>query len=126
MNRKATFLVLGVFVLGLALGAVAMHLTEQRVFGSRMQGGRRGPAQVVQQLTTELNLSAEQQQQLNTVLEETRQKYNSIYETVRPQMEQARQDGRARIRSILTTEQLPKFEEYLRRIDERRKRDSNR
>jgi hypothetical protein len=36
-------------------------------------------------------------------------------------MEQVRQDGREQIRKILTAEQLPRFEEYLRQMDERRR-----
>jgi Spy/CpxP family protein refolding chaperone len=39
-------------------------------------------------------------------------------------MEQARQKGRDQIRAILTPEQKPKFEEFLKRMDEERKRNA--
>jgi Spy/CpxP family protein refolding chaperone len=39
-------------------------------------------------------------------------------------MDQARQKGRDQIRAILTPEQKPKFEEFLRRLDEERKRNA--
>ncbi len=118
MNRKATLLVMLVFVLGIALGAVGMRVAEQRVLGDRRADHARmsGPARFVEQLTQELALTTEQQQRLNSILEDTRKKYEATYTTIRPQME-----GRARIRSILTPAQLPKFEEYLKRIDEERK-----
>jgi Spy/CpxP family protein refolding chaperone len=123
MNRKATLLVIFVFLLGIALGAVGMRVAEQRVLGDRRAEHTRmgGPARLVEQLTQELALTVEQQQQLNSILEDTRKKYEGTYTTIRPQMEQTRQEGRARIRSILTPAQLPKFEEYLKRIDEERK-----
>ncbi len=33
-----------------------------------------------------------------------------------------RQKGRAQVRAILTADQLPKFEEFLKQMDEQRKR----
>jgi len=124
MNRKATVLVILVFLLGIALGAVGMRVAEQKVWGDRRdeRGRAGGPSRMVEQLTRELALTAEQQQQLNSILEETRKQYETTYTTIRPQMEQTRQEGRGRIRSMLTPEQLPKFEGYLRRIDEERKK----
>jgi len=125
MNRKATLLVILVFLLGIALGAVGMRVAEQKVWGGDRRDERSrmgGPARMVEQLTRELALTAEQQQQLNSILEDTRKKYELTYTTIRPQMEQTRQEGRTRIRATLTTAQLPKFEEYLRRIDEERKK----
>lgn len=123
MNRKATLLVIFVFLLGIALGAVGMRVAEQKVWGGgRAEHGRMGgPGRFVEQLTQEVGLTAAQQQQLNSILEDTRKKYEETYTTIRPQMEQTRQEGRARIRAILTPEQLPKFEAFLRRIDEERK-----
>lgn len=125
MNRKATVLVILVFLLGIALGAVGMRVAEQKVWGGdrNSERGRAGGAsRMVDQLTRELALTQEQQQQLNAILEDTRKQYEVTYSTIRPQMEQTRQEGRGRIRSMLTPEQLPKFEGYLRRIDEERKK----
>jgi Spy/CpxP family protein refolding chaperone len=99
-----------------------------RVWGSYSEGKRgheRGhfdPARIVEQLTHELALTPEQQRELGSILEETKTKHQAVYDQVRPQFEQVRQEGRARIRSILTPEQLPKFEEWLRRLDEARKK----
>lgn len=122
MNRKAALLVTGVFLLGIALGAVGMHLAEGKVWGRSEERSRMGPGRVVERLTQELALTPDQQQQLTTILEETRKKFDTINSSIRPQIEQARHEGRVRIRSMLTPEQLPKFEEYLRRMDEERKK----
>jgi len=119
MNRKAVFLVVVVFLLGLALGGLTVYLGAEQ-FG--LAYGRRGPGRTVEQLTRELNLTPEQQRKLAATLEETRSRYQGIYELYRPQIELARQEGRQKIRAFLTEEQLPKFEAYLQRIDEARKK----
>jgi len=124
MNRKAVFLVVVVFVLGLALGGLSMYVAADH-FGVG-SGGRRGPQRMVAQLTGELNLTAEQQQKLTATLEDTRSRYQAVYEQYRPQIEQIRQEGRQKIRAFLTAEQLPKFEAYLQRIDEARKKRNGR
>jgi len=119
MNRRAVFLVVVVFLLGLVLGGLAVYLRPEP-FG--LAYGRRGPGRIVEELTRELNLTQEQQQKLTATLEETRSRYDAIYQLYRPQIEQARQEGRQKIRGFLTAEQLPKFEAYLQRIDEARKK----
>lgn len=122
MNRKAVFLVVVVFVLGLALGGLSMHLAADR-FGEHP---RKGSSRMVEELTRELSLTAEQQKQLAATLEETKTKFQAIYEPIRPQIEQARQEGRQKIRAFLTSEQLPKFETYLHKLDEERKKKNGR
>ncbi len=122
MIRKAPIAVLLVFFVGIALGALSTYL----VTGHAGEPQTRGRAQLVARMTRELGLSAEQQKQLEAVLEETHGKYKAIYEPIRPQMDQARQEGREKIRTFLNAEQKVKFEEILRRIDEERKRGDNR
>ena len=118
MNRKAAFLVILVFLLGVGVGALGSYVTTSRV----LAGKPRGQARVVEQLTRDLGLSAQQQEQLTAILDETKDKYHAVYEQVRPQMEEIRSQGRQKIRGILNAEQLPKFAEYLRKLDEERKR----
>jgi len=119
MNRKAIVLVLGVFILGMIVGGLGLYLAEGRVLRGSAQRG--GPGRVVQQLTTDLGLGAEQQKQLETILEETRSRYEKLYETIQPERQKIREEGRDRIRAILSPEQRAKFEEFVRRIDERNK-----
>jgi len=124
MNRKAIGLVLLVFVLGVGLGALGAYVFGARVWSARpevrTQSGRR--ARMVGQLTQELSLTAEQQQQLDTILADIQVKYAELHKQIAPQTEQVRQEGRQRIRAILTPKQLPKYEEFLRRLDEERKK----
>jgi hypothetical protein len=90
------------------------------------QKGGKDSSRIVEELTRELNLTSEQQLQLTATLAETRGKYQAIYEQYRPQIEQARREGRQKIRTFLTEEQLPKFEAWLQRMDEARKKKNGR
>src|SRR6267378_3865308 len=81
--------------------------------------------QKVQRLTQELNLSPEQQKQLDTIMAGVQAEYKAIRQSTDPQIDQARQKGRQQIRGILTPEQKPKFEDFLRRLDEERKRNAS-
>jgi hypothetical protein len=113
MNRKAIFSVAMVFVLGVAVGALGFSVAKSRVQAQQ----RLTP---LQSLTQEVGLDAQQQQQISVILDETKKNFESIYGPIRPQMEAARQQGRQRIRAILTQEQLVKYEERVRRMDEER------
>lgn len=123
-SRKAVFLVLAVFVLGILLGGLATYMFGGRVLAGMGQRGPRDRAHLSERLTQDLGLNADQQRQLDAILAETQKKYEAIYEPVRAQAEQVRQQGRENIRAILTPEQRTKFEEILRRIDEERKKRS--
>ncbi len=122
-SRRASFLVLAVFVLGIALGAVGGHLLEDRLWSGHSDKRSHGEkAKIVEQLTRELNLTPEQQKQLDAILADTMGRYQALHEQIRPQLEQTRQQGRDRIRAILTPDQRPKFEEFVRRLDEERRK----
>jgi Spy/CpxP family protein refolding chaperone len=79
-------------------------------------------AQKVQRLTEELNLVPEQQKQLEVIMAGVQAQYKAIHQSTEPQINEARQKGREQIRAILTPEQKPKFEDFLKRLDEERKR----
>jgi hypothetical protein len=123
-NRKAVLLVLVVFVLGIALGAVGTYVVTSRVLAARPQTAVvHTTANTVATLTKDLNLNPDQQKQILGVLNDTRSRYDAIHQEVDPEYEKVRQEGRERIRELLTAEQRLKFEDVLRRIDEdRRKR----
>lgn len=122
-SRKAVVLVLVVFVLGILLGALGTYIAGERVWArGEGRGSGKGRVRLQEQLTRELELNAEQQKQLAAILEETKKKYEALYEPVRSQADLVRQQGRENIRAILSPEQRTKFEEVLQRIDEERKK----
>src|SRR5260370_18679816 len=126
VTRKAALWVGVVFLLGAALGGMVgytfAHHTALAAPPRMNDAARR--AQKVQRLTQELDLSAEQQKQLDVIMASVQAQYKAIHQTTEPQIDEARQKGREQIRAILTPEQKPKFEEFLKRLDEERKKNA--
>lgn len=130
-KRKALALISLVFVLGVALGAVGHSIVDRRVLGARTQPPapflqpRPNPPRGVAHLTTELNLTHDQQQQVADILADMQHRYDAVHDQMNPEFEKIREQGRDQIRQILTPEQRPKFEEYLQRLAEERRRRAN-
>jgi Spy/CpxP family protein refolding chaperone len=125
-NRKAYLIVFVLFILGIALGSVGTYLVTMRVQAARPAGaGERAPSHMAM-FTRDLNLTPEQQTQVQAIMNETRSHYAELHQKLDPEYEQVRQQSREHIRQVLTPEQRPKFEELLRQMDEeRRKRQTN-
>ena len=123
-NRKAILLVFVLFLLGIALGSLGTYVVmTTRVLAARPQASlARNPGHVMAMFTRDLNLNSDQQAQIQGILNDTRAHYAQLHEKLDPEYEQVRQQGRQRIRQVLTAEQLPKFEELLRQMDEDRRR----
>jgi Spy/CpxP family protein refolding chaperone len=123
-TRKAALWVGAVFLLGAALGGVLGYLFAHRPVSAAnpplSEPERR--AQKVQELTKELSLTPQQAQQLDAILLRRHTEAKAIHDQTDAQLNDVRQKGRAELRAILTPDQLPKFEEFLKRVDEERKR----
>jgi Spy/CpxP family protein refolding chaperone len=120
-NRKAVLLVFLVFVLGIALGAVGTYVVTTRVLAAHAPAAR-GPANTMAVFTKDLNLTPDQQKQIQAILSDTRARYAEIHKRDDPEYDKTRQEGRDRIRQVLTPEQGPKFEELLLKMDAERMR----
>jgi Spy/CpxP family protein refolding chaperone len=124
VTRKAALWVGVVFLLGAALGGMIgygfAHHTALAAPPQMSEAARR--AQKVQRLTQELDLSSEQQKQLEVIIAGVQAQYKAIHQSTDPQINEARQKGREQIRAILTPQQKPKLEEFFKRLDEERKR----
>lgn len=122
-TRKAALWLAVVFFLGAALGGVFGNVLAHRsgIEGHRHLGDPSWRAQNVDALTHRLNLTNDQRQQLDVILTDIQEQMKAIHKQTAPQMEEVRQKGRARIRAILTPEQMPGFEEFIRKLDEDRK-----
>jgi Spy/CpxP family protein refolding chaperone len=126
-KQKAALWVAVVFILGAALGGVFGYFYGHRSSVSAANPPLSEPerrAQRVDQLTRELGLTSEQRQQLDSTLSQLHAQYKAIHDQSDAQMTDARQKGRDQIRALLTPEQKPKFEEFLKRLDEERKRNA--
>jgi hypothetical protein len=119
-NRKAVALLFLVLALGIALGAVGATVVNRHVYAARVRVPN--TTRPVTRLTQDLSLSADQVKQVSTILGGMQTKYDEIRQQMSPQFDQVRQQGREQIRELLTPNQRPKFEDFLQRVDEDRKR----
>lgn len=118
-NRKAVALVLIVLALGIAIGAMGVTAVTSRAFAARERGTVvNGMPHLMGRMTQALNLTADQQKQVSDILINMQKGYATIRQQMNPQFEQVRNQGHEQIRQILTADQRPKFEEFLRQLDE--------
>src|SRR5579863_5384362 len=130
-KRNAALWVAVVFILGAALGVVFGYFYGHRGSVSAANPPLSEPerrARRVDQLTQELGLTETQRKQMDTLLLQIHTENKSIHDQsdqqLNAKMDEAKKKGRDQIRAILTPEQLPKFEEFLKRLDEERKRNA--
>ena len=123
-TRKAALWVGVVFLLGAALGGMIGYGFARRSVSAAStplsEPVRR--AQRVEQLRQELSLTSAQVQQLDVILLQRHTEARAIHEQTDAQLDQVHQKGRDQIRAILTAEQKPKFEQFLKHLDEERKK----
>jgi Spy/CpxP family protein refolding chaperone len=122
-KQRAALWVAVVFMLGALLGGVVGYIFAHRsVSANTSMTAQERRAQKVEQLTREADLTTDQRHQLEAILTQLHGEYKALHEQSDAQIDQARQKGRSQIRAILTPEQKPKFEQFLKRMDEERKR----
>jgi|SRR5579862_40338 len=124
VQQKASLWLAVVFILGAALGGVLGYAFAHRSYAaapSQLTAEQRR-AQKRSQLVEQVGLTTDQQTQVIAILDQAQTEYKAIHAVSDPQLDAARQKSRERIRQILTPEQKPRFEEFLRKMDEERKR----
>jgi Spy/CpxP family protein refolding chaperone len=115
-------MVLGIFVLGFGLGALAMDLYEGRRIAAGPPPPRTAREAESERLKRELSLTEDQSRQVNQILEETRNEFMQFRNDTRPRFEEIRNRSRNRIRAALTPEQQAKFDQLLKADEEKRKK----
>lgn len=122
-SRKAFLLVFVLFILGIALGSLGTYVVTSEAQAARPHASlSHNYAGTVAMFTHGLSLSPDQQKQLEVIFNDMRDHYDALHQKLDPEYEKVRQQGRERIRQILTSDQRPKFEDLLRQIDEERRR----
>ncbi len=126
-TRKAALWVGVVFLLGTALGGTLGYSYAHRLVsaGSTPLPEPVRRAQRVEQLTQLLALTSAQSQQVDTILLQRHTESKAIHDQTDAQLAQVHQKGRDQIRAILTPEQKPKFEDFLKNLDQQKKRNGS-
>jgi Spy/CpxP family protein refolding chaperone len=124
IRQKASLWLAIVFVLGTALGGILGYAFAHRSYAAEPTNltaeARR--TQRREQMAREVGLSADQQARVKDIFDRAQTEYKAVHDVMDPQIESVRQKTRDKIREQLTPEQKPKFEEFLRKLDEERKR----
>ena len=111
MKRVGAFAaVLGLFVLGVFCGALAVHLFYARALAMHRSPEWMGRGPLVRALSRRLELTPEQQDQLQEILVDARREGEKLRQRLRPEVEAQMERTRQRIEAILTPEQQRRFE----------------
>lgn|GEM_PF-1177002 len=130
-QKKARLIVLAIFVIGFTAGALSMNLYER--FNSESPEDKRGPrnpsVRFSEMMTERLKLTTDQQTEIRTILDETFGKYKEIRQQMdedpgvkkhMSRLDEARLQGREKMRAVLMPEQLPEYEKMVKEFDEQR------
>jgi Spy/CpxP family protein refolding chaperone len=124
VKQRAALWVGVVFLLGALLGGVSGYLFAAHSHADTKpvltDDERR--AQKVALLTKEMNLTSEQQRVLDDAIREAHAKIKAIRDATQPQVDAIRNQAREKVRASLTPDQIPKYEAYVKKLDEERKR----
>jgi hypothetical protein len=127
-KNKARFIVLSIFVIGFAAGALSMNLYERLNPTSPPPKGN-PPQVIIQKMDKRLSLNAEQEAKIKGILTETFEQYKGLRQAMEnepalkeyePKFKEVRQKSRERVRAELTDKQLPEYENMLNEEDKRR------
>lgn len=132
-QRKARLIVAAVFVIGFAAGALSLNLYQHFTSSKKPDSPRGRSEYILEKMKEEVGLTSDQQELIKKILDETGEKYIEIRRDIDPLMkpfeprfDAVRQESRARIRALLSEDQLPKFEEMVRKQDEMREKERER
>ncbi len=118
-NRSLIWLaVLGIFALGFASGLLVLNIYQKPAFAGRGESSFfRANA-----LTEKLNLTAEQQAEVEKIFSETRTQITELRKQSEPKFAEIRKQTDARLQQVLTPEQWEKFQQMKSEMRERRGR----
>ena len=117
---KAILTMSAVFALGAIVGASWGGIVVSRNATSAPLLPQRSKPRMVEKFRTRLNLSPEQTQRMELVLDETQREFSQLHWAVKPKFEEIRQKMRSGIRQMLNEEQKREYEVMIRERDEQK------
>jgi Spy/CpxP family protein refolding chaperone len=125
-RQKARLWLALVFILGAAIGGVFGYS-----FAHRSYAATQGPttlseperrAKRIAEMTREVGLTPEQSTQMDQIIHQAHDEIKAIHEKTDADVDVVRQKTREQMRSLLTPEQKPKFEAWIQRMDQEKKK----
>ena len=129
-TRKAALWVALVFLLGAALGGMTGYVIAHQRYAvtnaatTAPPGDAARRAQKVKELPALAGLNSDQSSRVDAIIADIQSQIKTIRATKEPEIGAVREKGRDRIRAILTPDQKPKFEEFIRKLDEERRKNA--
>jgi hypothetical protein len=117
-KRKAHLIIITAFILGVAVGASGQYLFSTQP-GTRPASTSSAAAD---ELTRVLKLDQSQRSQVMQVLSECQKQNQDLKDQTRPQFQTIRENGRNRIRAILSSEQLELYNQWVKDLDAKREK----
>src|ERR1700675_231430 len=125
IRKKAAIGLALVFVLGTATGGVFGYSLARRSYAATRtvapsDAERR--AKKIAEMTQTIGLTAEQAQKADGIVKNAQSEIREIHNKNDSEVDVVRMNARGQMREFLTAEQMPKFEQYMQRLDEERKK----
>ena len=125
IRKKAAVWLALVFILGTATGGVFGYSLARRSYAATkivMPSEAERRAKKLADMTQSIGLTGEQAQKADGIIKEAQTEIHAIHEKSDAEVDVVRMRTRQEMRTFLTPEQVPKFERYVQRMDEERKK----
>ncbi|MBC7924263.1 MAG: hypothetical protein H7039_01265 [Bryobacteraceae bacterium] len=109
--RQVVFLLLAVFASGAVAGGFVVSLYKTKTVTAN-SAPRAWREQYVGNLTSRLKLSGEQVLQLNTILDETKSRYDAVKRQYKPDMDRIHGEQVDKVRAMLNSSQVPEYDRF--------------
>ena len=113
----ATVLAIVLFCLGVAVGVLADRYYHATTVSAKTAEDWR--EHYIREMRSKLGLSDHQVNQLETILDETKEKYHAVRDSYHPAMLKIKNEQISRVKSILTPSQIPGYEKLVAEREER-------
>jgi len=125
MKNRGLFWMIAAIVIVFLAGAVSGVFLDRHVLPRRHAPDRRGgpPFPSLEMLARDLSLTAEQQDKIRNIFRDNEQRFAELRTAMHDQLEQFRVHIKNEIESVLTPEQLKKFEAIIQKHIEQRQKE---
>lgn len=132
-QTKARLIVIAVFVIGFAAGALSLNLYQRLTKPASPSNSDDRAGVLIQKMNQRMDLTSDQQVRIREILNGTVKKYVELRKEMEPRIKDfeprfnaVRQQQRDEIRALLNEKQLPKFEEMVQEQDRLREQEKER
>jgi hypothetical protein len=125
IRKKAAIWLALVFILGTATGGVFGYSLARRSYAATrtvVPSETERRAKKIAEMTQTIGLTGDQAQKLDGIIQNAQTEIREIHTKNDADVDAVRAKARGQMRAFLTPEQMPKFEQFMQRLDEERKR----